>query len=268
VAEEQDRLWVDLMPDAYERWLAPTVFQPFALDLAGRAARLRPSRLLELAAGTGVLTRELIGMLPDVELTATDLNPAMVSLGSELVPAACWEQADAGHLKYADSRFELVACQFGVMFFPDKRAAFAETARVLTSGGRLLFNVWDVVNSHGFASALVAGLHRAFPQDPPDFITAVPHGYANREVTVADLAAAGLECVSVQTVTRQGQAASASDVARGFCAGTPLRAGIEARGDLAAVTAIVTEEMTNRLGSGPIRAPMTAHVFEARIQYS
>ena len=252
------------MPEAYDRWLAPAVFQPFAVDLAQRAARLGPRRVLEIAAGTGVLTRELVAVIPASEVTATDLNAAMVEFGSRQVPRATWRQADAGHLPFGDQQFDLVICQFGVMFFPDKSAAFREVRRVMTAEGRLLFNAWSTVDTHGFAAALVAGVARVFPADPPTFIVAVPHGYADPGQALADLAAGGLEGVSIESVTLDGQSASAADVAVGFCTGTPLRMAIEARGDLMTTVAVVSDEMTTHLGGGPVTAKMTAYVIEAR----
>ena len=128
------------MPEAYDRWLVPAVFHPFAVDFARRAARHAPRRVLEIAAGTGVLTRELVTVIPAAEVTATDLNAAMADLGSRRVPGAAWQQADALRLPFGDDQFDLVACQFGVMFFPDKPAAFREARRVLAPGGGLLFS--------------------------------------------------------------------------------------------------------------------------------
>jgi SAM-dependent methyltransferase len=252
------------MPEAYDRWLAPAVFQPFAVDLARRAARLTPHRVLEIAAGTGVLTRELVAAIPAAEVTATDLNVAMVEYGSHQAPGASWRQADALHLPFGSEQFDLVVCQFGVMFFPDKPAAFREIRRVLAPDGRLLFSAWSTVDTHDFAAALVAGIERAFPDDPPAFVAAVPHGYSDTGQAVADLAAGGLGCVSAESVRLDGRAGSAADVAAGFCTGTPLRLAIEARGDLTTTTAVVSDEMRTRLGDGPITASMTAYVIEAR----
>jgi len=262
--DEKDRLWVGSMPEAYNRWLAPAVFHPFAVDLARRAARLIPRHVLEIAAGTGVLTRELITAIPSAAVTATDLNAAMVEFGSRRAPEAAWQQADALRLPFGDRQFDLVACQFGVMFFPDKPAAFREVQRVLTPGGRLLFSTWSTVDTHDFAAALVAGVERAFPDDPPTFVAAVPHGYSDVGQAAADLAAGGLEPVSTEPVTLYGRSGSAADVAAGFCTGTPLRMAIEDRGALAAATVAVAEEMRTRLGDGPVAAKMTAYVIEAR----
>ena len=264
MADGGEALWVGSMPEAYERWLAPAVFRPFAAELAGRVTARRPGRILELAAGTGVLTRELLAALPDSELTATDLNPAMVALGRRRAPAAAWREADAMNLPFRADRFDAVACQFGVMFFPDKPAAFAEARRVLTRDGTLVVNTWAELARHEFAAAVVAALEQRYPGDPPAFLSAVPHGYADIDAVVTDLEAGGLECVAVDTVTLEGRAESIADVAAGFCTGTPLRAGIEARDDLSAATAAVAEAMLARFGSGPVTGLMTAHVVEAR----
>ena len=257
-------MWVGSMPDAYDQFLAPVVFKPFAIDLARRAAGHRPRRVLELAAGTGVLTRELVAALPTTEVTATDLNTAMVAYGKRQVPGAAWQQADAQHLPFDDKQFDLVVCQFGVMFFPDKPAAFREARRVLTPVGSLLFSTWDAIDTHGYAAALAAGIELAFPDDPPTFMAAVPHGYSDVSQVVADLVAGGLKRESTESVTLDGHSRSAADIALGFCTGTPLRVAIENRGDLAPSTAVVSDKMTSLLGDGPVTCKMTAHVFEAK----
>jgi SAM-dependent methyltransferase len=252
------------MPQAYDRWLAPAVFRPFAVDLARRAADSAPRQLLEIAAGTGVLTRELVTAIPAAKVTATDLNAVMVEFGSRRVPLAAWQQADALRLPFDDRQFDLVICQFGVMFFPDRPAAFAEMRRVMAPGGRLLFSVWGAAETHGFADALVAALAHAFPDDPPTFVAAVPHGYCDLRRVAADLAAGGLDCMSAEPITLEGHASSAADVAAGFCTGTPLRMAIEARDDLVTSTAVIADHMTAHLGRGPVTATMTAHIIEAR----
>ena len=136
--------------------------------------------------------------------------------------------------------------------------------RALRPEGRLLFNTWATIDTHGFAAALAAAVERAFPEDPPAFLVGVPHGYPDLGQVRADLAVGGLECVLAETVTLQGRAGSAADIAIGFCTGTPLRMAIEDRGDLAASTAIISEEMTRLLGGGPVSAQMTAYAIEAR----
>ena len=251
------------MPDVYDRCLGAAVFRPFAVDLAHRVARLRPSSVLEIAAGTGILTAEILAAAPDVTVTATDLNQAMVEAGRIRVPGAEWQQADASGLPCPDGMFDVVVCQFGVMFFPDRPAAYSEFARVLRPSGALLINTWDTVDTHGFAQALLEGLEEAFPGDVPPFVAEVPHGYADPEIVTEDLAEAGLGVDSFETVTLEGRADSASDVAIGFCTGTPLCGQIGARGDLAGTTDLVVTAMTARLGAGEVSASMRAHVVRA-----
>jgi SAM-dependent methyltransferase len=262
--DESHRRWVDSMSEAYDRWMVPTIFRPFALELARRITARGPRRVLELAAGTGVLTRELLAATGGAaDVTATDLNQAMVEFGRRHVPGATWQPADALDLPFDDGRFDVVACQFGVMFFPDKPAAHREVRRVLEPDGSYFLTSWGTIDGHEFETAVVAGLERAFPDDPPGFLGAVPHGYADLAVIVADLRAGGLEPVSAETVTLEGEMASAVDLATGYCTGTPLRAEIEARGDLAAAIVFVAEELERQLGTGPVAGGMTAHVVEA-----
>ncbi|HEU5448995.1 MAG TPA: class I SAM-dependent methyltransferase [Acidimicrobiia bacterium] len=262
--DESQRRWVDSMSEAYDRWMVPTVFRPFALEMARRIGARRPRRILELAAGTGVLTREILATTGTADVTATDLNEAMVECGRKNVPDATWQSADALELPFDDGRFDVIACQFGVMFFPDKRKAHAEARRVLEPDGSYFLTSWGAIDGHEFETAVVAALEHLFPDDPPRFLQSVPHGYADLAVIVADLQAGGLEPVSAETVALEGQMASAVDLATGYCTGTPLRAQIEARGgDPAAAIVVVAEELERRLGAGPVAGRMTAHVVEA-----
>ena len=258
---DTDSVWVDSMPESYDRRLVPAVFRPFAVELAGRVAARSPGRVLELAAGTGVLTHELVAA--SVEVTATDLNAAMVDLGGRRVPDARWRRADATDLPFDDDRFDVVTCQFGVMFFLDKQAAFAEIRRVLTPQGTMLMNTWDTLDTHTFQAALVTALARIFPADPPPFMASVPHGYADVDVIATDLRASGLRCTAIDTVALESHAASAADLAVGYCTGTPLRSEIEQRGDLDVVTGLVTREMEALLGAGAVSGTMSAHLIEA-----
>jgi SAM-dependent methyltransferase len=166
-------------------------------------------------------------------------------------------------LPFDDAGFDVVMCQFGVMFLPDKPAGYAEVRRVLTSDGTFLFNAWDTLATHDFEAALMAALERIFPADPPTFLARTPHGYADPNRIVADLQAAGLQCREMHTVTLQGRAKSVAGLATGYCTGTPVRAEIVDRGDLTTTTATVVRELEAKLGSGPITVGMTAHVVEA-----
>ena len=166
-------------------------------------------------------------------------------------------------LPYDDASFDLVACQFGVMFFPDRPAAYAEVARVLTPGGHFLFNCWGPLSTHDVETTVLAALAEVFADDPPSFLARVPHGYHDRDLITADLTAAGLGAVQIETVELDCTAKSAADLARGYCRGTPLRPEIEARGDLDVATDAVATGLARRFGSGQIVGRMAALVVSA-----
>ncbi|KRD20077.1 MULTISPECIES: class I SAM-dependent methyltransferase [unclassified Streptomyces] len=254
------------MPEAYDRHLVPVFFRPFAADLAARAATLQPRTVLELAAGTGALTSALLTAAPTASVVASDLNEAMVAAGSAREPRAAWQQADAQELPFEDGRFDLVVCQFGVMFFPDRPAAYAEVRRILAPRGRFLFNSWGPLATHGFAAAFQDALEETMPGRAPAFLGDVPHGYTDPGLVASDLAAAGLTLGSTDEVTLDGVAASAGSVATGFLTGTPVSATLEARDDAQSIRASVTQKMTDRLGTGPVTAAMTATVYTAHDQ--
>lgn len=259
-----DASWVGSMPEVYDRALGPALFQPFARHLAPLAAALAPQRVLELAAGTGIATRELVGALPSASITATDLNAAMVGWAAERIPGPTWLQADAQSLGFPDASFDLVVCQFGVMFFPDKPAAFAEAARVLAPGGKVLLAVWDTVDTSPFPAALVESLAVVLSEDPPSFVVRVPHGYADPDLVKADLRTGGLEPERFDRVVLTGRATSARDLAEGFCLGTPLRFALQERGPLDELTRAVADDLEARLGTGPLEGDLAAFVIVAR----
>lgn len=261
--DEASRVWADDMAATYDEYLVPAVFQPYADDLASRVARHRPRIVVELAAGTGVLTKAITAALPGVGIAATDLNAAMVDIGSEQVPTATWRQADAMHLPFEDGYADLVACQFGVMFFPERRAAYAEVARVLKRGGHFLFNCWGKLNTHEVEATVMAALAECFPETPPSFLARVPHGYHEVNRINSDLTAARFTGIHVETVELDCAGMSAALLARGYCRGTPLRAEIESRGDLDATTHAVTTALERRFGPGPVVARMAALVVSA-----
>ncbi|MGX7677358.1 class I SAM-dependent methyltransferase [Jatrophihabitans sp. DSM 45814] len=275
-AMSTDDRWVGSMPELYDRYLGPALFEPFAHRLAALTSAAAsanseqssdlsavPRRLLELAAGTGIATAELVKALPDLEIIATDLNPSMVALAQPRVPGATWRQADAQDLDFVDGFFDLVVCQFGVMFFPNKQAAFAEAARVLSPGGTMMFTVWDVVEYSDFAAAMVESLAAVLPVDTPSFLVRVPYGYADAEQITSDLEAGGLRLRGLERVVLRGTCPSARDLARGFAMGTPLRFELAERGSLEQLTQALSDDIVARLGSGPIEGDLTAFVVTA-----
>ena len=264
-----DTLFTGSVPELYDSHLVPLIFEPYAVDLARRVAALAPRRVLETAAGTGVLTRAMARALPaGTELVATDLNQPMLDRAAAIGTQrpVQWRQADAMHLPFGDARFDVVVCQFGVMFFPDKVQAFREVRRVLRRGGVWLFNVWDRIEENQFADTVTAALATCFPADPPRFMARTPHGYFDWETITRDLANAGFSLgPGFEVLAGRSQAASALAPAIAYCQGTPLRNEIETRGAgrLAEVTAACAAAIAARFGAGPVDAKIQAHIVTA-----
>ena len=254
------------VPERYHRYLAPWLFDPYAVDLAARLPQRAGLRVLETAAGTGIVTRRLREALPpDATLVATDLNDAMVDYARSAVPdpGITWQQADAQALPFADESFDVVVCQFGFMFLPDKAAGFREARRVLHDGGVLLGNVWHSREENPFARILQDLLEERLPQDPPRFLD-TPYGYGDHERLRADLESAGWENVQLDVLRKETDPASAHDVALGFLTGTPLSHELRERGaDPDAFGAEFTKRLEAARGDGPFKASLAATVITA-----
>jgi len=260
-----DARFAGSVPEVYERCLVPLIFEPYANDVARRAAALGSRRVLETAAGTGVVTRALARMLPpDATLTATDLNWPMLeraqALGAER--PVTWQVANAQELPFPDGAFDLVVCQFGAMFFPDRVRAFAQARRVLRSGGWFMFNVWDRLEHNDFARTVTEALAVLMPDDPPRFLARTPHAYTDFATIRGDLAAAGFGEAIVETLAARSRAPTAREPAVGFCEGTPLRYDIEAHPEpgLARATDACAAAVAERFGSGPVDGKIQAIV--------
>jgi ubiquinone/menaquinone biosynthesis C-methylase UbiE len=229
-----DQSFAGPVPEIYERLLVPLIFTSYAQDLVNRLKQRSLSQVLEIAAGTGVVTRRLAAELNNsTHIIATDLNQAMLdqAMAIGISREVEWRQADAMKLPFPDAAFDAVVCQFGAMFFPDKAKAFAEVRRVLKPGGMFVFNVWDRIEENEFAHTITMALAALFPQNPPRFLASIPHGYYDRKKIEQDLADAGFaRPPQIETVTARSRTESAEMAAIGYCQGTPLRHEIEARG--------------------------------------
>lgn len=266
MSTQGDKVFAGAVPRLYETHLVPLIFTAYAEDLARRVVSHKPRRVLEVAAGTGVLTRALAKTLDTpASLVATDLNDGMLSEAKSIGTArpVTWRRADAMALPFDDGSFDTIVCQFGAMFFPDKAAAFREARRVLAPGGTLAFSVWDRIEDNEFADVVTQSLATRFPEDPPRFLARTPHGYHDRAAIASHLAEAGFTGpAAIDTVTERSRAASPDIPALAYCAGTPLRNEIEARdpAGLDAATRLAAEALAERFGRGPIEGKIQAHV--------
>ena len=261
-----DKVFAGSIPKFYDTYLVPLLFEPYATDLVNRLASRSLSRVLEVAAGTGVVTRALASVLPErVSIVATDLNQPMLDQASALgtTRPVEWRQADAMQLPFQDRTFDAVVCQFGVMFFPDKTQALSEARRVLRPGGVLIFNVWDRIEENEFADTVTAALASVFPEDPPRFLARTPHGYHERSRIEQDLVSSGFSAPpEIVTLAARSRAKSPRDPAIAFCQGTPLRSEIEAHGAsrLGEATDLAADAIGRRFGRGEVDGKMQAHV--------
>jgi ubiquinone/menaquinone biosynthesis C-methylase UbiE len=262
-----DIIFAGSIPANYNRYMVPLLFRPYAEVAAERAKALQPARILETAAGTGVLTEALHRALPQAEIVATDLNQPMLGEAARRViaPNVRFAQADALSLPFEDGSFDLVACQFGVMFFPDKVRGNAEARRVLRDGGTYLLVIWDSVDKNLATKVAGNAVAELFPDAPAAFYERIPFRYHNKPVIESDLLSAEFTDVRIDTVELVSRAASALDAAMGLTQGTPMRTEIESRDPamLGDATDAATRALQQFEGTDGFAAPMSAHIVIA-----
>jgi len=257
------------VPEAYDIYLVPLMFTPYAEDLVRRIIPLAPQSVLEIAAGSGVVTRLLAPALdPACRFVASDLSPPMLDRARAMQPdpdRVEWQVADALALPFADQSFDVVFFQFGAMFFPDKAKAYAQIKRVLKPGGAMIFNVWDAVAHNDIPAIGSRAVANMFGDGSGNPIEAGPFGYFDKDVIRADLAAGGFSAVDIDTVSCTSTVPSAMHAAIGLCQGTPLRFMIEEGLDepLETVTEKVAQILRDQFGEGPITGSLQAHVITA-----
>ena len=256
------------IPEIYDRHLGPVIFEPYAQDLARRVVVGDGASVLEIASGTGIVTRHLRERMPNgARVVATDLNQAMIDHGQARLadrPGIAWQVADAADLPFPDASFDTALMQFGLMFVPDKDRAAREARRVLKPGGMFLVSVWDEMQHNPFSRIAHDTITRLFPDDPPQFYK-VPFGYADPGVLRALLAANGFQDIVVESVKLEGRAPSARFFATGLVEGNPVRLTIEERGArLAPVIDAITSALIAEFGDTPCVSKLQAWVATAR----
>lgn len=259
----------DDIPRNYDEHLGPLFFEPYAELLAARVAALAPGAVLELACGTGRLTRHIARRLDKgVRIAATDVNPAMLGFAKQQLPAEGieWNVVDAMSLPYPDESFDLVVAQFGVMFYGDRAQAYREAKRVLRPGGRLLLVTWNRLEANPAAKATQAVVEQFFPVDPPAFYT-IPFAYHETMRIRDELLTSGFDRVQIELLEPEGRARTAGDAATGLLEGTPIRNAIMDRDPLMLPAMINALEARLRTQFGPadLRVPLSAWAVEARL---
>ena len=252
------------IPTNYNEYLVPILFDGYGSALARQIEAPSGGAVLELACGTGAVTKHLRSSLSStVRLVATDLNPGMLEAAQRALSelqGIDFQIADGTDLPFEDATFDAIACQFGVMFFPDKLRGFSEAMRVLKPGGRLHFSVWDSLE-HNRYSKVVHETAMSLSRELT--FMAIPYSYSNVGDIKATLEEAGFRGMEISVQPREMQAGSANHVVMGLVAGSPLAAELEERGLTEQGRTAVESALKSAYGGGAISAPMQAVVFAA-----
>lgn len=265
---DQHTAFIGSIPENYDRYLGPALFDPYASDIVERLNVSEGASVLELACGTGIVTRRLRDRLPhSVRLIATDLNEAMILYAArKFGPDESVElkQADATNLPFADESFNAVVCQFGLMFVPDKERAIREAYRVLKPGGTFLFSVWDAIEQNDLALIAHTTISTFFEHDPPKFYE-IPFCFHDPEAIRSLLSTAGFRDTELSLLTLPSVSPSALEAAKGLVEGNPVIVAINERSpsDVPKIVAAVAEALAVRCGDMPVRGRMQAYVCTA-----
>jgi SAM-dependent methyltransferase len=253
------------IPDNYDRYFAPNLFEPYAVELARRIPA-GATKIVELAAGTGRLTRRLLDNLPArTEVVVTDLFESMLDAARARIldSRARFQQADMLELPFLDGTFDAVFCQFGLMFPPDKLLALREMKRVLRPGGTVVLAVWDSLAANPASLRLHEMALALMPEDPPAFM-ARPFSMHDAAALRALAVDAEFATVEVETVALMGQSDHASDLATGLVRGNPLwNELVDRKLDAEAFQAKLTTALAAEFGDSPCKTPLSAHILTA-----
>lgn len=252
----------------YDDLLGDFMFEPFALDLLEKTNVAAMQNVLELACGTGRVTKHLSHYLPGrSKLTATDINSGMVAVAKKRVEnsAIRWETADISKLPYQDNAFDLIVCQFGLMFVPDKLTALKEIYRVLQPGGKLIFSTWApiAINRAWLINNRVVN---SFLGNKPTLIFEQGPFCMDQHQPVIDfLEEAGFNQNRVTLIEKVSEIESASVAAQGFILGLPTLNLINERIPdlLFSVVEKLESELAAELGNHPLKTVFRALLFEA-----
>lgn len=263
--DDNSASFVGDIPRNYDEGLGPVLFRHYAQVMADRAAALGPTRVLETAAGTGIVSEELAARLGDAELVVTDLNGPMLEVARGRVPGGVpVQEADMTALPFPDDSFDVVVCQFGLMFLPDLAAGFREARRVLHPEGAFLFSVWDSHDRNRFAAIVDGLLGELFGAEKPPFY-AVPFRLGPVDPLRELAQAEGFGRLTIEVLPHRSPVASWDSFVRGLVQGNPVLDQIRARGtDPADVERTVRERLVAEFGEDPAELPLQTLLYDAR----
>ena len=260
--------FIGAVPAEYHAGLGPLLFEPYAAELAMRVPTGTGLRVLETACGTGIATRHVLETVPTAEIVATDLNADMLTRAREHVgdhhERVTFVVVDMTRLPFADASFDVVMCQFGLMFVPDKPLALREARRVLCSGGTLLVLTWAAMDRNPVVRITHETLLELFPDDPPRFYE-TPFSLDDPGALGALLQGVGFYDVRIEIVEKVGYAVDGRAAARGLVQGNPVADAISARGpeSLPRFRDELERRLADAFGATDLRVPLTAIIATA-----
>lgn len=250
----------------YEKYLAPVFFISTSKDLVSHLAG-SPENILEIAAGTGQVTRNLVNTFPEAKITATDINSGMLDVGKRIVRSGniTWQAADACELPFEDNIFDAIICQFGVMFFPDKQKAMNEAYRVLKPGGQIVFNTWDSLENNRICKIPDDVINKIFPTDPPPFYKTPFSMYDPAEIESL-LKNAGFKDIKVENRKMEGYSESPDNAVTAFTEGNPIYLQIMERDPaiLPVFQKTLRKELVKEFGTGRFTIPLSEFIATAK----
>jgi ubiquinone/menaquinone biosynthesis C-methylase UbiE len=252
----------------YERYLGPYIFEPYAEDIVSRIPSTDIHTALEVACGTGRVTGKLRKALPGgCRLVASDLNPDMIAEAQKHIPdnEIEWLAADAQSLPFVDNYFDLLVCQFGLMFVPNKPLAVSEAFRVLKPGGTLLLSTWDKLENNPAMFLAHQTVASFFPADPPMFFH-VPFSLFDMGMLESLCKDAGFSNIATNLVKKTGMSPSAGETVTGMIDGSAVANAINERD--ATIMPVIKQTLETALakafGNAPMASPLQAWVLTAQ----
>jgi ubiquinone/menaquinone biosynthesis C-methylase UbiE len=260
-------------PELYERYLVPAITALWATDLVERAAPRSGERVLDLACGTGIVARLAAARMGAGRIVGMDVNAGMLAVARSLSADAArlieWQEGSALALPFPDEVFDLIFCQLGLQFFPDKPVALGEMRRVLVPTGRVALSVFTAIEHTPATNALANALDRHLGAGA-SHTKRSEHVLSDREELRELVTAAGFGTVAIETVTQTIRFPSAGEYVRLQLSATPLSAlldGMDSRQQretLAAITSDLAASLHMESDTAELTYPQEAYVLLAR----
>jgi ubiquinone/menaquinone biosynthesis C-methylase UbiE len=251
--------------EIYEKYLAPVFFISTSKDLVTHIPG-SPAKILELATGTGQVTRILVERYPDAKIFATDLNPGMLGVAKRIVTSEniSWDIVNAEEIPYSSDEFDALICQFGIMFFPDKQKALGEAYRVLKPGGTITFNTWDKLESNHICKLADDAVKSVFKVDPPQFYH-VPFSMYDTDEMTKMMQSAGFKNIKIENRKIEGFSDSAENAVLAFTEGNPIAEQIKERDEskLPVLKAAMLDAFKKEYGNGSFNIPLSEFIVTA-----